>query len=82
MYVQNCNKLITSLFFVCYVPHTEYFLCFVVNRTEAQKDIHRASLMWSPLKEDQQKHDEGIAFHLVHIYISCIDRRTIDPFIS
>ena len=32
---------------------------FVVNRSEAQKDIHRASLMWAPIKEDDVKSEES-----------------------
>ena len=30
-----------------------------MDRSEAQKDIHRASLMWQPLKEDLTKYNEG-----------------------
>lgn len=32
---------------------------FVVDRSEAQKDIHRASLMWAPIKEDDVKSEES-----------------------
>ena len=60
----------TKIFIYFKVVHKLSFLnqlssvCFLylVNRTEAQKDIHRASLMWSPLKEDEQKQKEGIEY--------------------
>eukprot|EP00111_Clytia_hemisphaerica_P024886 TCONS_00073349-protein len=43
-------------------PEFQAVLPHVLNRTEAQKDSHRASLMWSPLKEDEQKQKEVEAY--------------------
>jgi len=50
------------------------FLHLLVNRTEAQKDIHRASLMWMPLKEDEQKHEEGILFGFIDFIFPLIGK--------
>ena len=51
----SCFPVFDSILF-------SYLYTNSVNRTEAQKDIHRASLMWSPLKEDEQKQKEGIDY--------------------
>ena len=32
---------------------------FLEPRENAQKDEHRATLMWGPLKEDKNKRNEG-----------------------
>lgn len=43
-------------------PQFQAFLPNLADISEAHKDIHRASLMWSPLKEDEQKYVEVNAY--------------------